>query len=274
MKKNKLLIKFLFFCIVIFFDNIHAQNKLFKYDLEYKSNPRKDSITLKKMVLDSENGKSSVFRTEHDRRSDSLIAITGLGLGRGITLEDQIYVIKNFTENITYKSIQNIYRDLYSIKIIEKLNWEILSEKSKIENFNVQKAKVTYGGRNWIAWFTTEIPIQDGPYVFNGLPGLIVNLSDDQNNYIFNLTEIKNGSEKIYYRNKGTELNWEQFKKLAENYYSDPYARMKSMGVPIKKDDGAGNAVSLDLKLETDRIKKVIRNNNNPIELNHKIDYQ
>ncbi|GAA4156197.1 hypothetical protein GCM10022217_14990 [Chryseobacterium ginsenosidimutans] len=274
MKKNKLLIKFLFFCIIIFFDNISAQNKLFKYDLEYKSNPQKDSITLKKMVLDSENGKNSVFRTEHDRTSDSLIAITGLGLGRGMTLEDQLYVTKNFTENVTYKSIQTVYRDIYSIKIAERLDWELLPEKSRIANFNVQKAKVNYGGRNWTAWFTSEISIQEGPYIFCGLPGLIIKISDDQNDYNFSLTEIKNGSSKVYYRNKGSELTWEQFKKLSENYYSDPFARMKSMGVPVKKDDGTGNAVSVNMKEETDKLKRIIRENNNPIELNHKVEYK
>lgn len=274
MKRNKLRIKFLLLCVIIFFDNISAQNRLFKYDLEYKPNPQKDSITLKKMVLDSENGKNSVFRTEHDRASDSLIAITGLGLGRGMILGDQLYVTKNFTENITYKSIQTVYRDIYSIKISESFDWELLPEKSRIANFNVQKAKINYGGRNWIAWFTTEIPIQDGPYVFKGLPGLIVKISDEKNDYSFSLTEIKDGNEKLYYRNKWSELTWEQFKKLCENYYSDPFARMKSMGVPIKKDDEAGNAVCVNMKKETDRLKKTIRENNNPIELNHKIDYK
>ncbi len=268
------MVRWLFFFGIIFFNNIYGQNKLFKYDFEYKLNTSKDSTILRKMVLDSENGKYSVFRTEQDRISDSLIAITGLGLGRGMRLEDQFYITKNFIENIIYKSIQTVYRDIYSIKITEKLNWAILPEKSKIANFDVQKATVNYGGRKWTAWFTTEIPIQDGPYIFNGLPGLIVEISDDQNDYNFNLTEIKNGSEKIYYRNKGSELTWEQFKRLAINYYSDPFARMKSMGVPVKADDGAGNAVPMDMKRESDRLKKVIKENNNPIELNHKIEYE
>lgn len=274
MKKNKLLIKCLFLYVIIFFNNIYGQNKLFTYDLEYKSNPLKDDITIKKMVLDLENGKYSVFRTERDRIADSLVAINGLGLGRGMRLEDQFYVTKNFIENVTYKSIQTVYRDIYSIKITERLDWEILPEKSKIANFNVQKAKVNYGGRSWIAWFTTEIPIQEGPYIFKGLPGLIVKISDEKNDYNFSLTEIKNGDDKIYYRSKGSELTWEQFKKLSENYYSDPFARMKSMGVPIKKDDGTGNGISVNMKEETDNLKKIIRENNNPIELNHKINYQ
>lgn len=56
--------------------------------------------------------------------------------------------------------------------------------------FNLQKATARYGGRNWIAWFTEEIPISEGPYKFNGLPGLIFEIYDDKENYKFTLQQI------------------------------------------------------------------------------------
>ncbi|MEY8758867.1 GLPGLI family protein [Chryseobacterium tongliaoense] len=264
----------LFFFVIIFHNHAIGQNQSFKYDLKYKPNPLKDSTILEKMVLDIKDGSLSVFRTEFEKKSDSLIAKTGFGLGRKPRFEDQFYITKNLSENQVFKNIQTIYSEIFSIKINEKLDWEILSEKNKIANFSVQKATVNYGGRNWIAWFATEISIQDGPYIFNGLPGLIIKISDDQNNYIFNLTEIKNGDKNVYYRNKGSELSWEQFKKLSENYYSDPLSRIKATGAPIKVDDGKGNGVTPDMKIYTDNMKKRIKENNNPIELNHKINYK
>ncbi|GAA5088852.1 hypothetical protein GCM10023210_12920 [Chryseobacterium ginsengisoli] len=274
MEKNKFLNVSLFFFCVIFFNHFFAQSQSFKYDLEYKPNPLKDSTILEKMVLDIEDRNLSIFRTEVEKKSDSLIAKTGFGLGRKPRFEDQFYIVKKLLNNEIQKSIQTIYSEIFFIKIHEKLDWEILSEKSKIANFNVQKAKVNYGGRSWTAWFTTEIPIQEGPYVFKGLPGLIVKISDEKNDYNFVLTEIKNGDHKIYYRSKGSELTWEQFKKLSENYYSDPLTRIKSMGAPIKVDDGKGNAIIPDMKLYTDKMKRRIKENNNPIELNNKIDYK
>ncbi|MDQ0594458.1 GLPGLI family protein [Chryseobacterium ginsenosidimutans] len=274
MKKNAIFKSSLFFIFIILFNNVHSQNKLFKYDLEYRPNPLKDSTILEKTFLDVNEGKLSIFRTDQERRTDSLKALNLLGLGKKIRFEEQFYIVKKLSENEIQKSIQTIYSEIFSIKINEKLDWEILPEKSKIATFDVQKAKVTYGGRSWTAWFTTEIPIQDGPYIFKGLPGLIVKISDEQNDYSFSLTEIKNGNEKVYYRNKGLELTWEQFKKLSENYYSDPLARMKSMGLPLRVDDGKGNAVVPDMKVQSDKMKRIIRDNNNPIELNHKIDYK
>lgn len=273
MKNGRFITRYVFYCFTLFLGKINAQNKVFKYDLEYKPNPSRDSIVLEKTILDV-NDHISVFRSEREKKSDSLIAFTGLGSGRKMRFEDQFYTKKNRSENEVFKSIQTVFSEIFFIRITDKLNWEILPEKSKIANFEVQKAKVTYGGRNWTAWFTVEIPIQDGPCIFHGLPGLIVKISDDLNDYNFSLTEIKNGNVKIYYRNKGSELTWEQFQIFAINYYSDPFARIRSMGVPVKKDDGAGHAVSVNMKQETDRLKKIIRENNNPIELNHRVDYR
>lgn len=274
MEKNKILNFSLFLFAMIFYNNVVGQNQVFKYDLTYKPNPLKDSTISEKMILDIDDKSLSVFRTEFERKSDSLIEKTGFGLGGKPRFEDQFYIIKKRSDHEIRKSIQTIYAEIFSIKINEKLDWQILPEKDKIATFNVQKAKVNYGGRNWTAWFTTEIPIQDGPYVFSGLPGLIVKISDDKNDYNFSLSEIKNGSEKIHYRNNGSELTWEQFKRLSENYYSDPFARMKSSGLPIKVDDGNGNAVTPDMKIQTDKTKKQIKENNNPIEINHRINYQ
>ncbi len=273
MKKNTIFRRLLFFFILHCLTYIYSQNKIFRYDLEYKPNPLKDSIALEKTILDVKDH-ISVFRSEREKKSDSLTALTGFGLGRKMRFEDQFYTKKNPSENEVFKSIQTVFSDIFFIRINDKLNWEILPEKSKIANFEVQKAKVTYGGRNWTAWFTVEIPIQDGPYIFHGLPGLIVKISDDRNDYNFSLTEIKNGTVTIYYRNKGSELTWEQFQTLAANHYSDPFVRIKSMGVPVKKDDGAGHAVSMNIKEESERLKKIIRENNNPVELNHRVGYK
>lgn len=274
MKKNIILKVSLIFYVVVFCNHIYGQNQLFKYDLEYKPNPLIDKTILEKTVLDIKDKNLSIFRTEHEKKSDSLIAKTRFGLGRKPTFENQFYIIKKLADNEVKKSIQTMYSEIFSININEKLNWEIFPEKNKIGTFEVQKATVNYGGRNWIAWFASEIPIQDGPYIFHGLPGLIIKISDNENNYIFSLTEIKDSKGDINYRTKGSELTWEQFEKLSENYYSDPFARLKSMGMPIKVDDGSGNGVTPDMKILSNQMKKTIRENNNPIELNHKIDYK
>ncbi|WP_317127630.1 GLPGLI family protein, partial [Chryseobacterium sp. CH1] len=46
----------------------------------------------------------------------------------------------------------------YLLPIDEILNWKITSEQKIIGKYKSQKAETNYGGRNWIAWFTTELP--------------------------------------------------------------------------------------------------------------------
>ena len=71
-------------------------------------------------------------------------------------------------------------------------NWEILSDTMLIADRICQKAQMNFGNRKWIAWFTPEIPISDGPYKFCGLPGLIMKINDSQNYWNFTISSIKN----------------------------------------------------------------------------------
>jgi len=65
---------------------------------------------------------------------------------------------------------------LYAFKLTEKIppqQWEIMNDTLTIMGYLCQKAVSTFRGRNHIAWFTSEIPVNDGPWKLYGLPGLI-----------------------------------------------------------------------------------------------------
>jgi len=67
------------------------------------------------------------------------------------------------------------------------LQWKLKNETKTIAGLTCSKATTNYGRREYTAWFTTEIPISDGPYIFNGLPGLIVKVVDSKRWYDFEL---------------------------------------------------------------------------------------
>jgi GLPGLI family protein len=58
------------------------------------------------------------------------------------------------------------------------MHWNILTDNKKLGNYSCQKATTTFRGRDYEAWFTTEIPVSDGPWKFHGLPGLILEVYD------------------------------------------------------------------------------------------------
>ena len=70
-------------------------------------------------------------------------------------------------------------------------NWVIQDDITTIAGYTCQKAVCDYRGRSYEAWFTSEIPINEGPWKFCGLPGLIVRLNDTQHHFKFELAEFK-----------------------------------------------------------------------------------
>ena len=101
-------------------------------------------------------------------------------------------VYKNFpqgTTTVEFRLTKYNYRYKESYPI--DFNWQLCNEHKNILSYNCQKATCTFRGRNYTAWFTSEIPIQNGPYKFGGLPGLILQISDDKNHYVFDCIGIQ-----------------------------------------------------------------------------------
>lgn len=70
------------------------------------------------------------------------------------------------------------------------LQWEIHEEIRDMSSYQCQKATINYFGRKFTAWFTPEIPLNAGPYLFSGLPGAIIELEDDYGVYTYSLLEV------------------------------------------------------------------------------------
>ena len=58
--------------------------------------------------------------------------------------------------------------------------WKIHPEKRNIGNYECTKATTEFRGRKYTAWFTNKIPVDYGPWKFHGLPGLILEIYDEE----------------------------------------------------------------------------------------------
>ncbi|RQO41544.1 GLPGLI family protein [Chryseobacterium sp. KBW03] len=260
--------------LIIMVSFLKAQNTSFIYELNYK--PNSDSLKTEKTVfyLDVKD-QEYVFRSDKFRESDSLRAKRGWGNGFDMEYKNkQLYVYKKGGSRgvLKYVFVPLIY-NIYAIPVNEEFHWKIIEEKKKIGNYNCQKAEVEYGGRNWTAWFTNEIPLQQGPYVFYGLPGLIVKISDEKFDYDFELIQVRNFKWKELYTDKfQKKISWEDFQKLQKNYYTEPLSMIKKSD--ITSFDENGNIIKTNFKEMRENIQKRIREKNNPIELNYKVEYK
>lgn len=116
------------------------------------------------------------------------------------------YVFKRYptSESTTFIASDMGRSNEYEVTEVLNFDWTIDTDtKATILGYNCIKATCNYAGRSYDAWFTTEIPINDGPYKFNGLPGLIVKISDKDKEHEFELVEVKNEKQKpIYFTKK------------------------------------------------------------------------
>lgn len=261
---------------IIFFLGIStfcfSQKISFIYETKYKLNSEKpDDVNSDNMILDFKNN-VSIFRESQDKKSDSIKLNNGNGRFK-MGVENQFYVKKNLNQKRIEKVITYLGID-YLLPIEEILNWRITSEQKIIGKYKSQKAETNYGGRNWIAWFATELPFGDGPYIFNGLPGLIVSIQDSSNEYSFNLIEVKKGGNIFDARTKTVKIDWKKYEILAKSHFNDPYDinSKVGMGKTVTFTDPNGN--KMDISIESKEMQNNILQENNPIELNHKINYK
>lgn len=137
------------------------------------------------------NNKESVFKAKDAYVFDSLKA-QGLKFEQLLShfdLKGQSNIfIKN--KKIEFTNSVNVDHELGYIEG-GTWNWQIVNEYKEILGLKCKKATITKYGRNWIAYFTEDYPMPFGPYKFNNLPGLILEVFDDKNDYSFTATSIE-----------------------------------------------------------------------------------
>lgn len=277
MKKMIYRTLFLIFCLAIQYT--FSQQLRFYYELSYlpctKCIEKKTEIN----ILSVRDNKS-VFQSYGQLQKDSIfIDHSEQKKEYGITTEIGNIMIKEMNHTFiiskNYDSKELYFKDIVgeqsTIKYLEKekLFWELKTEKDSINGYSCQKATSSFGGRIWTAWFTTNITIQDGPYKFWGLPGLIVEISDEKNEYVWKLIANKkidsnNLQELNFMEYQGfevTETTKGKLNKLRKLYEKNPMGDIRSM---IEDMDMEGEK---RLKEAESRMLKYYEENNNSIEI-------
>ncbi|MGE8432664.1 GLPGLI family protein [Chryseobacterium joostei] len=259
-----------------------AQTHRFIYELQYKIDSTEAGYEKLNMILDI-TSKEVKFYGKGLAITDSL----NKKFGMNSSYTDMTgQVVKRKLNSFDNENFINIKNGYYSFKTTDQINWAISDETKKIENYTLQKANTTFGGRNWIAWFCKDIPFNEGPFKLRGLPGLIFELSDTKKNFIYTLLKSQE-LPKIYYTedflesnfgNKAIPINQKQKHKLIMEFYNDPFAfernNFKKSNNDLKININGKEIHNVDeLNTQTKSMQEVIRKYNNPIEIDKAIYY-
>ncbi len=119
----------------------------------------------------------------------------------------------------------------------EAPQWTLRNDTATILSYFCRKAECKFKGRNWIAWFTTEISTTEGPWKLYGLPGLIIKAEDEEKHYVFVCAGIEqcHGNKPILFYGKNYEpVNRKAYNKIHERYNADPVGFITGSNPNIK----------------------------------------
>jgi GLPGLI family protein len=249
-------------CVFCFFLPVFlfCQSNRFVYEYKSIKDINKIKDTTKSIMYLDVYKEGSVFYDIQNYKNDSIASLQGYKLSLFV---DRVY--KEYPQKVFL--ITSINNDFYSVSDVKNLNWNISSEKKEINKINAQKATVNFGGRVWEAWFSTDIPLSDGPYKFHGLPGLIIKITDSTLTHTFQLIstqKIKGTLSKKINNVKLYPIDQKQYKKLYKEYRENPNKNFQGMDI-FETQDGKSSS---EFKKNMERYyKNKIKKENNIIEI-------
>ncbi|MGV4415162.1 GLPGLI family protein [Chryseobacterium sp. T1] len=188
MKQNIFLVFLLFFFFSRYYSQNHYNYKAI-YKLSFKTDSLSDSFQEEQLVLLMNDNNESFFQEYKNYKRDSINSLEIIGVGSFIK---DIKITNNKTQKITSLQNESVF---YQEDILK--NWIVLPETSKVVNVICRNADITAFERRWRACFSEAYPFHFGPYMFSGLPGLIVSVEDDRGFYKFSLLSIKKENNTI-----------------------------------------------------------------------------
>lgn len=203
--------------------NEFSYDYIFEYQFQFKTDSLKSEYIIAPMVLYT-NGKESIFQDAKKAKFDTLLYapnrpdIIDLSVYKQRKID---FVIKKDLKNntSTYSEMVAMY-NLGFTESTDLFNWKIHSETRKnIGGYSCIKATTKFRGRHYIAWFSEEIPINDGPYKFNGLPGLILQVEEIKGNFVFKINQVKKENGFIYYQPSMVKTERKKIMPAKLDYY-------------------------------------------------------
>lgn len=261
----------LLFFLTIFCHLVNAQkfqdnfNYKITYKLDFKLDSTSSETRTEYMYLFFGDKLSQFSSRAHTLANPIVRKGNTASTSRAAVTKFFLVTIKNRELNKIFNTLFIPMDQFYYTQNSKLFNWEIEKETRIIEGFKVQKATTSFAGRDYIAWFSPEIPIPDGPYKFNGLPGLILEIADLQNEYVFTFVGLEKLTPSVKF-----QINFknyipsteEEIQKRFYTYRKDPLTYMRAQGRGKRIEQSPENNKSL-----VESFTEMLEKENNPIEL-------
>lgn len=152
--------------------------------------------------------------------------------------KETLYVVKSATDStITVYDMIGTDEPVYYTEPYSEMVWEIGDSTKTILGYECIQADTDYHGRHWTAWFTPEIPIQDGPWKFHGLPGLILEVGTGEGRHGYVAVGIENSNKVIngvYRADTYEKRDRKAILRAMRAMHDNPMGHLNAKGIKVK----------------------------------------
>jgi len=174
-------------------------------------------------------------------------------------------VLYKNTKEERFSNKNDVFGKIFLIQDqLKKQDWQLGSETKNIGEYTCYKAtmkreievtsNISENGETKVeakpekkeititAWYTPQIPINNGPESYWGLPGLILEINDESQTIICSKI-VMNPKDKMEIREpvKGKKVTQKEYDKIVEK-------KMKEMNDRYQRSDGHGDNISIQIK--------------------------
>ncbi len=113
-----------------------------------------------------------------------------------------------------------------------ELEWELTDSVTNVLGYECHSAVCNFRGREWMAFYSEEIPLMEGPWKLYGLPGLIMKASDKDGHYNFECIGLKSKADRpiTMYKVPYNTTSRAKYYDAKHRYDINPYAYYEEGG--------------------------------------------
>lgn len=183
--------------------------------------------------------KTDSIKAPHIENGKIRLSITNKAMRYGGRVYDNYIIVKSWPERDKLFHVETLGIDgrFQYTDVLPDFGWNVdFSQTKDVAGYSCHCATGNYAGREYRAWFTTDIPISDGPWKFQGLPGLILEVSSSDEEYSYTCMSIRKAEGPLIVTGADVALkvSRENFLKTRNRNKRNPAAAIAAMGDKIQ----------------------------------------
>ena len=193
----------------------------YNYEYNWKNAPNYTIPSLLKMGDDK-----SLFIIDHSKNGFNDDELEANNIIQVKSKNNFVTYYKDYNKDSIYYDNTIIFKHFPTKDPIQIFNWELTKQTKTILGFNCQRAVMRHYGRTYHAFFTTELGFtHGGPWKFDGLPGVILEVYSLDNEFKITATEIQLKNEDITIDNPYNEtkkfIDFKEYQRLYQKNYKE-----------------------------------------------------